>query len=161
MKRISNKEKIYSYAAILLLADQFIKIIIRSKLELNQEITVISHFFSLYNTVNTGAAFSFFSNQTVLLIIFTFVVIFFLDRYIERETNFTSLSRLSLGMIMGGIMGNLIDRIIFHGVTDYLLFIFGNKAFPVFNFADILITVGVFIYFLDCLRDIYRKKKVK
>ena len=62
---------------------------------------------------------------------------------------------------MGGIMGNLIDRIIFHGVTDYLLFIFGNKAFPVFNFADILITVGVFIYFLDCLRDIYRKKKVK
>ena len=161
MKKLTNKEKIYSYATIFVMIDQFVKILVRSKLSLHEEIVVIPKFFSLYHTTNTGAAFSLLSNHTTFLIIFTFFVLFLMDRYIKKEAVFTSLSRLSLGMIIGGILGNLIDRIVFHGVTDYLLFVFGNKSFPVFNIADILITVGVFIYFLYCLLEIGKNFKEK
>ena len=160
MKKLTNKEKIYSYAAILLLIDQFIKILIRSKIELHTEVAITS-FFSLYHITNTGAAFSVLSNHTTFLIFFTFVIIFLLVRYLTKETNFTNLSRISLGMIIGGVLGNLIDRIIFHGVTDYLLFVFGHKAFPIFNFADILITTGVTLYLIYCLLDLFLKKPKK
>ena len=72
MKKLTNKEKIYSYATILLIIDQFLKILIRSKLRLHKEVVIIPHFFSLYNTTNTGAAFSIFQNHTTFLIIFIF-----------------------------------------------------------------------------------------
>lgn len=161
MKKLTNKEKIYSYATILLIIDQFLKILIRSKLRLHKEVVIIPHFFSLYNTTNTGAAFSIFQNHTTFLIIFTILVLLIIDKYLQNEIYFTKLSIVSLGMIIGGIIGNLIDRIIFHGVTDYLLFVFGNKSFPVFNFADVLITCGIFLYFIYMFLDIIKSKSLK
>ncbi len=160
MKKLSNKEKIYSLTAIFLMIDQFIKILVRSQIPLHKEVVVIPKFFSLYNTTNTGCAFSLLSNHQIFLIIFTLFVLIILDRYISKEKNFTSLAILSLGMIVGGILGNLIDRIIFKGVTDYLLFVFGTYAFPVFNIADILITVGVFLYILDVIiTDVIKRRE--
>ena len=158
MKKLTNKEKIYSYATILLIIDQFLKILIRSKLSLHKEIVVIPHFFSLYNTINTGAAFSIFQNHTIFLIMFTFLILLIIDKYLQNEIYFTKLSVVSMGMIIGGIIGNLIDRIIFHGVTDYLLFIFGSKSFPVFNFADVLITCGILLYFIYMFSDLIKNK---
>ena len=160
MKKLTNKEKIYSYATIFLIIDQFIKILIRSKIAIHQEVPIIPKFFSLYHTTNTGAAFSILSNHTTFLIIFTIITLILLDRYLQKENSFTKLSIISLGMIIGGIFGNLIDRIVFHGVTDYLLFVFKNKAFPVFNFADMAISIGVILYFIDCLKYCFKKKKV-
>ena len=162
MKKLTDKEKIYSYAAAFLIIDQFLKILIRSKLPLHKELVIIPHFFSLYNTINTGAAFSIFHNHTTFLIIFTFLVLLIIDKYLQDEIYFTKVSIILLGMIIGGIIGNLIDRIIFHGVTDYLLFVLGNKSFPVFNFADILITCGILLYFLyifiDYIKDKFNKE---
>ena len=160
MKKLTNKEKIYSYAAILLIIDQFLKFLIRAKLPLHKEIVIIPRFFSLYNTTNTGAAFSIFQNHTIFLILFTFLILLIIDKYLQKETYFTKLSITSLGMIIGGIIGNLIDRIIYHGVTDYLLFVFGSKSFPVFNFADILITCGIFLYFISMLIDLIKNKSI-
>ena len=74
MKKLTNKEKIYSYAAILLIIDQFLKFLIRAKLPLHKEIVIIPRFFSLYNTTNTGAAFSIFQNHTIFLILFNFFI---------------------------------------------------------------------------------------
>lgn len=142
----NNKLLIYQITFLILILDQVIKIVIGHSMKLDQEIKIIPHFFSLLYLKNTGAAFSILEDSTVLLIIISVVFIVVLNNYIKKEESFTLLSSISLGLVMGGIFGNLIDRIIHHGVIDYLSFRFGNYSFPVFNLADIGITVGAFLF---------------
>ena len=136
---MNKKEDIYKITIVVLLLDQFIKYMINKFMEINTSIKVIPNFFSIFYVRNKGAAFSILEDSTILIIIISVIFIVILDSYIKKEKNFTPLSVLSLGMIMGGIFGNLMDRVIYHSVIDYLSF--GN--FPVFNLADIGITVGV------------------
>lgn len=151
---MKNKEKIFEISAVLLMIDQVLKIIVNHYMELNEEIRIIPNFFSLLYVKNTGAAFSILNNNTSLLIILSVVFILVLDRYIKKEqNNFDKLSIISLGMILGGIFGNLIDRIIHHGVIDYLSFIIFKYDFPIFNFADICITLGVLLLIIDMFKN--------
>ncbi len=165
MKKLTHREKIYSLAAIFLMIDEFVKIIVRAKLTLHKEVAVIPKFFYLYHTTNTGAAFSYFSSHTTMLIVITFICIFILDRCIKSAKTLSKVNIFTFGMMLGGIFGNLIDRLVYHGVTDYLLFIFNHKAFPVFNIADVLITVGSFTYiisfFIEEIKDLKNKKAKK
>ena len=148
-----NKEKAYSVAAIIIIIDQIIKFVISNKMSLEQEIEVIPNFFSLYYVKNTGAAFSILQNQRVLLIIISLVFLYFIDRFIEREKDLDKLSIISLGFIIGGIIGNLIDRLIQDGVIDYLLFQFGKYIFPIFNIADSFIIVGIVLLIIGIIKE--------
>ena len=148
-----NKEKAYSVAAIVIIIDQIIKFVISNKMSLEQEIEVIPKFFSLYYVKNTGAAFSILQNQRVLLIIVSLVFLYFIDRFIEREKDLNKLSIISLGFIIGGIIGNLIDRLIQDGVIDYLLFQFGKYIFPIFNIADSFIIVGIVLLIIGIIKE--------
>ena len=148
-----NKEKAYSVAAIVIIIDQIIKFVISNKMTLEQEIEVIPNFFSLYYVKNTGAAFSILQNQRVLLIIISLVFLYFIDRFIEREKDLDKLSIISLGFIIGGIIGNLIDRLIQDGVIDYLLFQFGKYIFPIFNIADSFIIVGIVLLIIGIIKE--------
>ena len=148
-----NKEKAYSVAAIVIIIDQIIKFVISNKMSLEQEIEVIPKFFSLYYVKNTGAAFSILQNQRVLLIIISLVFLYFIDRFIEREKDLDKLSIISLGFIIGGIIGNLIDRLIQDGVIDYLLFQFGKYIFPIFNIADSFIIVGIVLLIIGIIKE--------
>ncbi len=154
---MKNRQEIYKITSIILMLDQLIKLIINNTMTLHQEITIFPKFFSLFYTKNTGAAFSILENNTTLITIFTIIIIYITDKFIKKETSFNKLSTISLGLVMGGIFGNLIDRIIHHGVIDYLSFSLINFKFPVFNLADICITMGVFFLFISLLRD---KKEV-
>ena len=136
---MKSKEDIYKITCIVLVLDQFIKFIVNKFMELNKSIEIIPNFFRLYYVKNKGAAFSILENNTILIIVVSVIFIVILDYYIRHEKDFTKLSILSLGIIMGGIFGNLIDRIIYHSVIDYLSFL----DFPIFNLADICICVGV------------------
>ena len=111
-------------------------------MKLHQEIEIIKNFFSIYYVKNTGAAFSILGNQTLLLIVVSCLCLIIIKEYIKKEKNITTLSMLSLGLIVGGTLGNLFDRIIYHAVIDYLAFDIFKYSFPVFNLADIAITVG-------------------
>ena len=155
---MNKKEDIYKLTSIILMLDQFIKIIIEKNMHLSQEITIIPNFFSIYYVRNTGAAFSILEDNTLFLIIISVIFIIVLDRFIKNEKNFTKLSIISLGMIMGGIFGNLIDRIINHAVIDYLSFSMLKYSFPIFNLADIGITLGVALYILSMILE---RKKTK
>lgn len=148
-----NKEKAYSVAAIVIIIDQIIKFVISNKMSLEQEIEVIPKFFSLYYVKNTGAAFSILQNQRVLLIIVSLVFLYFIDRFIEREKDLNKLSIISLGFIIGGIIGNLIDRLIQDGVIDYLSFQFGKYLFPIFNIADSFIIVGIVLLIIGIIKE--------
>ena len=145
---MKNRQEIYIITGIILFFDQLIKLIINNTMNLYQEIVIIPKVFSIYFTKNTGAAFSILENNTTLLIIITVI-----DKFIKKEASFNKLSTISLGLVMGGIFGNLIDRIIHQGVIDYLWFSLINFKFPVFNLADICITIGVFFLFISLLRE--------
>lgn len=150
---MNNKKDIYKITLLVLLFDQIFKIIVNHTMKLYQEIKIIPNFFSLYYVKNTGAAFSILKNNTTFLIIVTVIIIIILDKLIKQEKNLTTLSIVSLGFVMGGMFGNLIDRIIHKGVIDYLSFTFFTYSFPIFNLADIGITIGVFLLLINTLKQ--------
>lgn len=146
---MKNKKIIYYISFFLFILDQIIKLLIQTNMELYQEIKVISNFFSLYYVKNTGAAFSILQDASSIILLISFLSVFFLNYYILKEKNITKLSKFSFGLLLGGIYGNLLDRIIHRSVIDYLAFSIFNYSFPIFNLADIGITVGVGLLILD------------
>lgn len=147
---MKNKERVYQIIAVVIVIDQLIKLLVQKNMNLFQEIKIIPGFFSICYVENTGAAFSILEDATILLVILGAVFLVILDHYIKKEEkNLDKLSILSFGLIMGGIFGNLIDRIIYHSVIDFISFSFGKYHFPIFNIADIGITVGVGLLLLD------------
>ncbi len=141
-----KKEKIYSICGTLLLIDQLLKIIIDMKLKLNQRISIIPNFFSIYYVRNTGAAFSILKDQRYLFIGIAFITFFLLQRYISKTKITKKLEIISLGLLMGGLVGNLIDRLLYGYVIDYLSFNFFGYSFPIFNIADIGIVIGIILF---------------
>ncbi len=150
---MKNRQNIYKIATIVFILDQWIKLMISHMMQEYDKITVIPNFFSIQYVKNKGAAFSILEDKSLLLIIISIVFILVLDKMIKKEKNFTKLSILSLGMIIGGVFGNLMDRILYHSVIDYLSFIIINYHFPVFNLADIGITVGTFLLLITMIFD--------
>lgn len=140
---MKNRKIILMVAGIWIAIDQISKAFIHKFLPLYKEITIIPNFFFLNHQKNTGAAFSIFENKTLFLIILSVLFLLGMNYFIKKEEkNLTMASNLALGIIMGGIYGNLIDRVLQQGVTDFLSFKFFHYYFPIFNIADIGITVG-------------------
>ena len=150
---MKSKEKIYSIACILLIIDQVVKLLIKTNMHLFDEIKIIPNFFSLYYIENEGAAFSILGGARIILILVGVIALFILDRFINREKKISKLGVISLGMIIGGILGNMIDRILYGVVIDYLAFDLFNYSAPVFNIADIAITVGILLFIVDVFRS--------
>lgn len=156
---MNKKEDIYKITCIVLLLDQFIKYLVNKFMEVNTSIKVIPNFFSIFYVRNTGAAFSILEDNTILLILISVIFIVILDRYIRTKKSFNKLTCFSLGIIMGGIFGNLLDRIIYHSVIDYLSFNVLKYSFPIFNLADIGITIGTVLLIIDVLKEEGKNKK--
>ena len=132
---------------IIMAIDQVIKHIITSNMILDSEIKVLGDIFTIHYIRNTGTAWGMLSGHTIILVlvsIFTMMVIGYVFMNIY-QSHYTPL-RVCLAMILGGALGNFIDRIRLHYVVDYLYFKLIN--FPVFNFADIFVTVPVIIMIL-------------
>ena len=149
---IKNREKVYSVACILLIVDQLVKLLIRSKMSLMDEIVIIPHFFSLYYVENTGAAFILFSGATVVLVVLGIGVLAIFHLFVLSDEVMHKWKKIGLGMVIGGIVGNLVDRILYGAVIDYLSFDFFGYSFPIFNIADIGITIGFLILVIDIFR---------
>lgn len=154
---MTNRKDFYKVTGIVLLIDQLIKIIINHTMKLHQSLEIIPNFFSIFFVKNTGAAFSIFSDSTLLLIIISTIFILALNRFIVKDNSITKKEELYLGLVMGGVLGNLIDRIIHKGVIDYLSFTFFDYDFAVFNFADSCIVIGTLLYLISSF--IKRKDK--
>lgn len=139
------KNKIYKISILCLIIDLFTKYLVKTNLNYLQVIKVIPGFFNLEYITNNGAAFGMFESKSYLLIIISFIVLIVLFKYINNEKNLSQLSSISLGLIMGGILGNLIERVLFKEVVDFLAFNILGFSFPVFNLADSFIVIGVII----------------
>lgn len=150
---MKKKNNIYVIGIILFLVDFFVKRLVIHLMKEQSIIKIIPNFFQICFVRNKGAAFSILENNTLLLILISVGFLIFLNHMIKKEENFTKLSIISLGMIMGGVIGNLFDRIIYRSVIDYLSFKIINYDFPIFNLADIFITVGTGLLLLSMLLE--------
>ena len=148
---MKNKQEIYKITSIVLIIDQIIKLLVQNSIKLNTKIKIIPNFFSLFYVQNKGAAFSILEDSTIIIILISVAFILLLNYYIKKEPNLTKLSRFALGILLGGIFGNLMDRIIHHAVIDYLAFYFFSYSFPIFNVADIAIVMGVILLIIDMI----------
>jgi signal peptidase II len=143
-------------SAITVMIDQATKAIARAQLIQGQPVAVIPKYFDLSLSFNSGAAFGIMPNATPLLVIIGFVLIFSIVRLRGIGKKAPGL-RLGLGLLLGGAVGNLIDRVMpSHMVTDFIslhLSIEGiQHSWPNFNLADVAIVIGVIVVILGVHR---------
>jgi len=145
-------KKIGLISIICILIDQISKLIITSNFKLNESIGLIADFFSLTYVRNEGAAWSIFSGNRLFLILIGIVAITLICSFLIKNKTLKKIEVFSYGLLLGGIAGNLIDRIIFGYVIDFLDFLILGYNFPVFNLADTFIVVSVFLIIVDIVR---------
>lgn len=117
-----------------------------------EQIPVIDGFFYITSHRNRGAAFGILQNQQWLFISITIVVVFFLFLYIWKLRKTQPFTTFSLSLILGGALGNFIDRVRTGEVVDFFHFQYGSYHFPIFNIADSAIVVGVTILMIMTLK---------
>ena len=137
---------------ILLCIDQISKLLVVNLLTKTNSIAIIKNFFYLTYINNDGAAFSILVGKRVLLILIAVLVIVMLIRYIKKNNIQNKLELVSISLIIGGSLGNLIDRVVRGYVIDFLDFKIFNYNFPIFNLADTFIVIGVFLLLLKEIR---------
>jgi signal peptidase II len=124
-------------------ADQLTKAIVTGELGLNEEAHVVGPF-SSHHVQNSGIAFGFFSSATSLVILLTGVAVVWMIYFFARSGSRHAVLPVALGLVIGGSVSNLIDRVRLGHVTDFLDFTY----WPAFNLADTFIVVGVAILLL-------------
>lgn len=146
------------FAAVVSLAfDQLTKLWVRRELPLGATQTILDGWLRWAHSENSGAAWSMFSGQRWLLVLASVLVsgfVLFMAHEFAREAPRQKLPQLALGLILGGGIGNLIDRVLFGVVTDFIDLLTPLRflrTFPVFNVADSALTIGavlLMVYFL-------------
>ncbi len=145
------KKKVFIFSGICLLLDFMIKIIVRNTMTLYKSIEVVPNFFRLTYVINDGAAFSILKGKQIFLILLAVSVLTVLFVNLRKE-NLTKLKRVYYSLLIGGILGNMLDRIIYQGVIDYLDFTILSYDAPIFNLADTFIFIGVVLILVEGVR---------
>jgi len=164
VSRLSKYKLLLSLAAAVFLLDQASKIWIAATLPLGTfhpfqgAIQAIPGFFHIVHVGNTGAAFSILSEYTWLLTLIGFAALGLLVCFRRQLELSLRGNQLAYGLIVGGILGNVADRIRLGHVIDFLDFHWGGHHYPSFNVADSGITVGVAIYLYLSLATGNQKK---
>ena len=127
-------------AVLAIIADQVTKYIVVANIEYKGSVPFIPGFMSFFHTRNTGAAFSMFSDQRWVYMVFSFISMALIIYMLIREYKRHKLLNIALAMVLGGGIGNMIDRIRLGYVVDFFKTEFMD--FAVFNVADCFITVG-------------------
>lgn len=137
---------------ILLCIDQIAKLLVINLLTKTDSIAIIKNFFYLTYINNDGAAFSILVGKRIFLILVAIIVIIMLIHYIKKNNIQNKLELVSISLIIGGSLGNLMDRVVRGYVIDFLDFKIFNYNFPIFNLADTFIVIGVILLLLKELR---------
>lgn len=146
MKKLFYVVFIIAFVAVDLITKQ----VITTQIEVHEMVPVIDNFFWLTHYHNTGAAWSMFSNSTMLLTVVSLIAALVL-LYILFAKNNTRFSSLALVCMASGCIGNLYDRFALGYVRDFLSFNIFGYMFPIFNIADSLLVIGVGMMFLEVL----------
>jgi signal peptidase II len=154
----------YLIALGVILLDRVTKLAIVQALRLGQGIPVVPGFFDIVFVLNPGAAFGFLATLSdrvrnplfiLISILAVILILFYHDRYLRSHR----LVSVALGLVLGGALGNLIDRLHYGMVVDFLDVHLGPYHWPAFNVADSAISIGVGLMILDILLDWYRQRR--
>jgi signal peptidase II len=140
---------ILALSVVVVIVDQVTKLLIWQSLPLGRQVVIIPGLFSLRYVQNTGAAWgilSGFSHWLVLMSVVILALLLILRRHFMADT---LLHRIATGLMIAGIIGNLIDRVRLGYVVDFLDFYWRQSHFPAFNVADSAICIGVGIYIVS------------
>ena len=161
-----SKTKFWLLAVAAVVLDQITKVAVLKNFEFAQRLNIIPDFFDLTLVYNTGAAFSFLAEaggwQKYFFLALAAVICFYLARSIVKD-DFGTWGKTGAAMIIGGAIGNVVDRMLHGYVVDYLDFhwnflgtLFRGGHFPAFNLADAAITAGAIGLILDELLRVRR-----
>ncbi|QEY62746.1 signal peptidase II [Metapseudomonas lalkuanensis] len=152
--RVWSKSGFLLVSLIVIVVDQLTKYMADASLEFGRAVAVLP-FFDLQLSYNTGAAFGMLGDaggwQRILFAAIALVVIAALLVWIIRQSNDRFIHVLGLALVLGGAAGNLIDRVVFGHVIDFVLLHWQGRGFPNFNFADVAINVGALMVLLGSL----------
>ncbi len=142
------KSRFLVVSAFVLALDQWTKLWIEASLEVHGRLPVVPGFFNLVHVQNTGIAFGLFPAGgefagTLLLTALGFAALIVVSLYFRSTSEREPLLLLSLALVLGGAVGNLVDRILLRAVTDFLDVYIGTHHWPAFNVADSGVTVGI------------------
>lgn len=151
-------KKILPISLLFVVIDQVVKILVINKMALQQSITIINNFFNITYVRNTGAAWSILSGNVLLLIMISVLALITIYYYLIKDKDLNKIDIVSYSMLIGGIIGNLIDRIVHGYVIDYLDFKIFNYNFPIFNIADTLIVISIIIIGISLIVGEYREQ---
>ena len=128
---------------IFLIIDIISKVVVSSLMDVYDSIVIIKNFFYITYVRNTGAAWSIFEGRVLGLVIVSLIIISFIVYYIFKQKPESKLEKIGYSLILGGAFGNLLDRIIYGYVVDFLDFNIFGYDYPIFNLADCFIFIGV------------------
>ena len=160
--------KYYLIALLVILIDQAVKLAVHYNMEMGLpgEIKIFGDWFKLHYTLNPGMAFGVELGSDygkVILTLFRLVAMFGIGYYLYHlvKTRAHTGFIWCIALILGGAIGNLIDRVYFGVVTDFVLWRYQTKEWPVFNVADVALVVGVGLMFVDIWTEGKREKLLK
>ncbi|MFC1576246.1 signal peptidase II [Candidatus Omnitrophota bacterium] len=139
---------IWLTVASVLVLDQLSKALVLRSLVPGESVEVVKNIFYLTLVHNTGAAFGIFRHQTFFFIIVSVLAVIVIAVYIKRKQNIIFMRDAALALVLGGALGNLVDRLRFGYVVDF----FDFRIWPVFNVADSAITIGTFLLIISLLK---------
>lgn len=158
-KSLRNKIIVLVVLSVAILAlDLITKYVICGMFAENEGITAIPYLFNIIVVHNEGAAWGILSGNQIGLIILSILLFAFLVWYFVKEKKKSWLLVVSMAFIYGGCIGNLFDRIVFGYVRDFIQFAFW-QSFPIFNFADVFLTVGVILFAIYLIIFLVKKEK--
>ncbi|OBR64972.1 signal peptidase II [Paenibacillus oryzae] len=150
----------YLLAVVVLIVDFFTKKWIVVEMNQYESFSVIGNFFLITSHRNKGAAFGILQEQRIFFIIITVIILIGLVWYMQMMRNKgKGILLAGLALVLGGAIGNFIDRVRFGEVVDFFQFNFGSYTFPIFNIADSGIVCGVALILLDTLLGARDEKK--
>jgi len=149
--------KAYGTAGLVLLLDRLTKWIIETRVSFVDSYRVIPGFFEIVHSQNRGVAFGVFNDSTsewrsILLVVGSLVAVAVISAMLWKPGKLDRKTMWGCALILGGAAGNLVDRLLFGQVTDFLLFHVGDYQWPTFNVADSAIVIGSGLLLLDLLR---------
>jgi signal peptidase II len=157
--------KAYGVAAAILALDRLTKWWIERHVTFLDTYRIIPGFFDIIHSENRGVAFGLFNDsssqwRTTLLILGSLVAVVVVSGLLWKPERLDTASRWGLALVLGGAAGNLLDRILWGRVTDFLLFYAGQYQWPAFNVADSAVVIGSGLLAIDLIRPKRRTANV-
>lgn len=147
----------YIIAVTVIALDQMTKWLVVQRMNLGESIPIIEGFLSITSHRNRGAAFGILQGQMWLFFIITILVVVGIVYYLQKQVKYPG-TGVAFGLILGGAIGNFIDRLVKGEVVDFIDVYIVNYDFPIFNVADSALVIGVILLMLFTLKEEQMKK---